>query len=107
MEHVLQIKDTSREPDHIIRNAMRSILFAMFLHQLLTNTATLVDTLIVGKFYGDIALGACGITYNLVFINITLGVFLPLAHNLCVPRRSAWATGSRQTVFSRRVLFSA
>ena len=67
MEHILQIKDTSKEPDQIIKNAMRSILLAMFLHQLLTNTATLADTLIVSKFYGDIALGACGITYNLVF----------------------------------------
>ena len=64
MEHILQIKDTSSQPDNIVKNAMRSILLAMFLNQLLMNTATLFDALIVGKFYGDMALGACGITYN-------------------------------------------
>ena len=107
MEHVLQIKDTSREPDHIIRNAMRSILFAMFLHQLLTNTATLVDTLIVGKFYGDIALGACGITYNLVFINITLGsVFAVGAQLMCATALGVGDRKQANSIFSASIVLS-
>ena len=43
MEHILQIKDTSRQPDIIVKNAMRSILLAMFLNQPLMNTAPLFD----------------------------------------------------------------
>lgn len=107
MEHVLQIKDTSKEPDQIIKNAMRSILLATFIHQLLTNTATLVDTLIVGKFYGDIALSACGITYNLVFINITLGSIFSVGAQLnCATALGAGDQKQANCIFSASIVLS-
>ena len=44
-------KNTSREPDVVIRKATADIFFAMFINQLLINTATLFDSFIVSRFY--------------------------------------------------------
>ncbi len=81
---------------------MGSILVAMFLNQLLLNTATLVDAIIIGSFYSDASLGACGIISNLVFFNITLGSIFAVGSQLeCA---SALANGEQQRA---REIFSA
>ena len=82
MDSTAFIRNTSRDPDNIIKNAMRSILLAMFLNQLLLNTATLVDAIIIGRFYSDASLGACGIISNLVFFNVTLGSIFAVGSQL-------------------------
>ncbi|MBR4744942.1 MAG: hypothetical protein IK082_12270 [Oscillospiraceae bacterium] len=82
MDSTAFIRDISRDPDNIIKNTMRSILLAMFLNQLLLNTATLVDAIIIGRFYSDASLGACGIISNLVFFNVTLGSIFAVGSQL-------------------------
>ena len=67
------IKDTSFERDNVIRKAMAGIFVAMFINQLLVNTATLFDSLIIGRFLSDACLGSTSIVYQLTFFNITLG----------------------------------
>ena len=102
MDSTVFIRDTSRDPDNIIKSTMRSILLAMFLNQLLLNTATLVDAIIIGGFYSDASLGACGIISNLVFFNVTLGSIFAVGSQLeCA---SALANGEQQRA---REAFSA
>ena len=67
------VRDTSFEPDNVIRKAMAGIFVAMFINQLLINTATLFDSIIIGRFYSDASLACTSIVYQLTFFNITLG----------------------------------
>lgn len=97
-------RNTSNEPDTIIKNAMKDILLAMFLNQLLMNTATLLDALIVSRFYGDVAMGGCGITYNLVFMNVTLGsIFAVGAYLECASAMSAGEQKRANVIFSASI----
>lgn len=66
------VRDTSFEPDNVIRKAMAWIFIVMFVNQLLINTATLLDSIIIGRFYSDACLGCTSIVYQLTFFNITL-----------------------------------
>ena len=104
VEKAFVFRNTSNEPDIIIKNAMKGILFAMFLNQLLMNTATLLDALIVSRFYGDVAMGGCGITYNLVFMNVTLGsVFAVGAYLECASAMSAGEQKRANVIFSASI----
>lgn len=76
------VKNTSREPDVVIRKATADIFFAMFINQLLINTATLFDSFIVSRFYGEIALSSTGIIYQLIFFLITLGSVFSIGSQL-------------------------
>ncbi|MBR2667725.1 MAG: hypothetical protein IKD96_06170 [Oscillospiraceae bacterium] len=76
------IKNTSLEPDVVIRKAMADIFFAMFINQLLINAATLFDSFIVGRFYGEICLSSTGIVYQLIFFLITLGSIFSIGSQL-------------------------
>lgn len=97
-------RNTSHEPDTVIKNAMKDILLAMFLNQLLMNTATLLDALIVSRFYGDVAMGGCGIAYNLVFMNVTLGsVFAVGAYLECASAMSAGEQKRANVIFSASI----
>ena len=67
------IRDTSFEPDNVTRKAVADLFVAMFISQLLVNTAALFDSFIVGRFFKEVCLGSTSITYQLTFFNITLG----------------------------------
>ena len=58
--------------DSVFKRAMGGNFVALFINQLLINTATLFDAVIVGQFYDDVCIGSVGIGYQLVFINITI-----------------------------------
>ena len=74
----------------------------MFINQLLANAATLFDSLVVGRFYGEICLSSTGIVYQLVFFLITLGSIFSIGSQLeC---SLALSKGDRQRVNS---IFSA
>lgn len=104
VETAFAFKNTSNEPDTIIKNAMKDILLAMFLNQLLMNMATLIDAMIVSRFYGDVALGSCGITYNLVFMNVTLGsIFAVGAYLECASAMSAGEQKRANIIFSASI----
>ena len=76
------IPKNAAEPDTVIRRVMADIFQAMFINQLLINTATLFDSFIVGRFYGEICLSATGIVYQLVFFLITLGSIFSIGSQL-------------------------
>ena len=65
--------NTKQKTDNVFKRAMGGNFVAMFINQLLINTATLFDAVIVGQFYDDVCIGSVGIVYQLVFINITIG----------------------------------
>ena len=96
------IRNTAAEPDAVIRRVMADIFQAMFVNQLLTNAATLFDSFVVGRFYGEICLSSTGIVYQLVFFLITLGSIFSIGSQLeC---SLALSKGERQRV---NVIFSA
>ena len=67
------IANSSPEPDAVIHRVMADIFLAMFINQLLVNTAALFDTFIVGRFFGDICLSSTGVVYPLLFFLTALG----------------------------------
>lgn len=76
------IKKNAAGPDSVIRSVMADLFQAMFINQLLTNTATLFDSFIVGRFYGEVCLSATGIVYQLIFFLITLGSIFSIGSQL-------------------------
>ena len=76
------VKKTAAEPDAVIRRVMADIFQAMFINQLLINTATLFDSFIVGRFYGETCLSATGVVYQLIFFLITLGSIFSIGSQL-------------------------
>ena len=72
----------SPEPDAVIHRAMADLFLAMFINQLLINTATLFDSFIVGRFYGDISLSSTGIVYQLLFFLIAMGSIFSIGSQL-------------------------
>jgi Na+-driven multidrug efflux pump len=67
------ITNASPEPDAVIHRVMADIFLAIFVNQFLVNTASLFDTFIVGRFYGDICLSSIGVVYPLLFFLIAIG----------------------------------
>ncbi len=73
---------TTAEPDSVIRSVMGDLFQAMFINQLLTNTAALFASFIVGRFYGEVCLSSSGIVYQLIFFFITLGSIFSIGSQL-------------------------
>ena len=67
------ITNASPEPDAVIHRVMADIFLAIFVNQFLVNTASLFNTFIVGRFYGDICLSSIGVVYPLLFFLIAIG----------------------------------
>ena len=96
------IQKTGAESDPVIRSVMADLFQAMFINQLLTNTATLFASFIVGRCYGEVSLSATGIIYQMIFFLITLGSIFSIGSQLeC---SLALSKGDRQRVNS---IFSA
>ncbi len=76
------VPKTTTEPDAVIRRVMADMFRTMFINQLLANAATLFDSLVVGRFYGEISLSSTGIVYQLVFFLITLGSVFSIGSQL-------------------------